>query len=186
MKKQVIREGDLIKVINPEFFIRCGYEETVFGMMEKIKSKHLEHIVSSLREVVPNLDYNSTSFNKILKELAYLKCHEIHFGGNERKLFLQKKDNLLNKFFVVQGKKVCKTGTYVKGYSSTTYDGEYDYEPSYLKNEKTHVILELSPKDYTYYDTYDLSIIQIEQKNVELIQRGNFNKKYSLKKNKKR
>jgi hypothetical protein len=56
----------------------------------------------------------------------------------------------------VHRKRTCKTGTRFPGRSSYSYEGEYDYEPGGLSDEKTHVLL------YTDWG-------EIEAANVELV-----------------
>ena len=68
------------------------------------------------------------------------------FGGNERKIYTEEvgihdgvKADVVDIHYV-------KTGTYVRGFGSS-YDewtGEYDYDPSYLTDQKTHKILTLN------------------------------------------
>ena len=63
---------------------------------------------------------------------------------------------LKDKEYRVIGKRVVKTGERVAGSSSTTYDGEYEWEPGYLHDLKTHIIL-------------DLGLYKIEACHVEIV-----------------
>ena len=56
-----------------------------------------------------------------------------------------------------------KTGTYNRGGYSGGYDGEPDYDPPYLENEGTHILLALEPTTLIE----GLWRIEIEATNVE-------------------
>ncbi len=61
------------------------------------------------------------------------------------------------------GKKVVKTGIRIPG--SSGYNGEFDdYEPSYLRDAKTHIILQLDT-----YELLDIDGVWIEECNIELV-----------------
>lgn len=100
---------------------------------------------------------------EFIRAVAMERVRERSFGGNERAIIYET-DKELTKFFPfpcditdtncpmhqywykpeVVSKRIAKTGTRVPARSYDNYYGEYDYEPGYLANEKTHVILKLS------------------------------------------
>jgi hypothetical protein len=157
MKKDIIRVGDTVKVIHPEFFIRCGYNLHLPDVTEEIienRSEEIEAFIDSffgidrLSEEYKFIKQNKTSDTgeKIAKALAYKKISMERFGGRERKLFTEMIEDHKGKLFKVHGVKIHKTGTYFApsgGYSC--YDGYYDYDCGGLSNEKTHKILEIFP-----------------------------------------
>ena len=54
------------------------------------------------------------------------------------------KESLRDKFGTVVSRKVVKTGKHHSGGGGYTYDGDWDYEPACLENEKTHVLFKVS------------------------------------------
>ena len=156
MKKlnpKVFRYGDIVQIINPEFFVRCGYPLTLEDAKERLVSqKQREMICALLNEnycidkigyAEPTIDdlsfrdVDSHSFyHKILDEVAYFQLYKARVGGNERKIYTERIDSLLNSNVMVTQKRYVKTGKRVSG----GYD-EDGGSPPYLSNEKTHVIL---------------------------------------------
>lgn len=169
-KKVRIRKGDLVQIVKPEMFIRCGYPLTVREVkasfydvkgepkederyqkiMEVFKSVGVDVDGSLSHEGIPLIGprgkdvLRKKSINKIIDALAYEIVRAKGFGGNERKLYTKDVPALAGNVYRVCNKKVCVTGTYSPS-SGSGYDywGESDYEPATLDNAKTHVILSL-------------------------------------------
>lgn len=135
-KKNIIRVGDKVKVIIPDFFIRCGYPATVSSKSAEILEQ-FEIPIQMLLEKL-NIPKDSYVFDKVLhkicNELAWGTLKIEGFGGNERQIFTKYNEHKLNKEFIVRKIKRVKTGFYSKG------DNEY---PPYLSQEKTHKLLHL-------------------------------------------
>ena len=181
MKKldpKVFRYGDTVKIINPEFFVRCGYPLTLEDAKERLVSqKQREMICALLNEnycidkigyAEPTIDdlsfrdVDSHSFyHKILDEVAYFQLYKARFGGSERKIYTKRLDNLLNHEAVVISKRTVKTGTRVNGY----YD-EDGGSPPYLSQEKTHIILTVNVNTTEKDSWAGYSTEEIEAKNV--------------------
>ena len=87
MKKEKIKCGDTVKIINPAFFVRCGYNDTLEKQSEEILKNHEYDLMAVLKKITPLIDRYSKQFNVILKGLAYVKCRENKLGGSERKIF---------------------------------------------------------------------------------------------------
>lgn len=152
-KKEVLRSGDIVKIINPEIFIRCGYPLSLHDMVENLSKKENNNkIISFFKEFdilsINNeevINYNHLDSNRYLddykfrRELAYLILKNKKFGGNERKIYTELKSELKDKEFTIIEKKTIKTGIRISG--SGSYE---DYDPPYLANEKTHIILKLA------------------------------------------
>lgn len=68
-------------------------------------------------------------------------------GGKGRSIYENNVPTLKDRICQVIGKRVVKTGTYRHGYSGYDYWGEYDFEPAYLENEKTNIILKVYDLD---------------------------------------
>lgn len=166
-----IRKGDRVRVVNPEFFVRCGYPKCLDGeskvVLEKfggvINGMIWEDASASVRLRDGHL------LTKVCRELAYARLKASGFGGQERTIHTKRIDDLAGREFVVCGVKFCKTGTYVHGGSCGEYGEEYD--PPYLDGEKTHKILSLAypaknPPGNGFFMSFEANL-SIEAANVE-------------------
>lgn len=193
--KNLIRVGDRVKIVNPEVVMRWGYplskkivrdtmitkeqKDALITMMRVFNGSTPTPIVQELPhdlfdmqddEVPMNIDYDT--YDKILNELAHKILKDKGYGGNERKLYTTMKESLRDKVGCVHERIVVKTGTHVGGGGSYSYNGDFDYEPPYLDNEKTHVLFKFIP-NYNYRDGICQEIntfgAWIEKKNFEKI-----------------
>ena len=152
---KIIRRGDVVRIDNPEMFIRCGYPLSFQEVCEEVSETSKDDILKFIDRVTnrkPKLKIDikvtdptaNRMYQAIVKEIAYVRMREKKFGGSERRIVTEKNEAFKNAKAEVVGVKIVKTGDYVKGSSGyDPYSGEYDYEPSYLGNEKTHKILQL-------------------------------------------
>ena len=207
-KAQVFRKNDLIQIKNPEFFVRCGYPICLKDKINELDNcaqykEKLSDFMCSVglagkvdndifgNEVFRQIPYNTPDIEyKITKEIAYGLLRKIKFGGDERKIYTKTISELKDKVFRVFGKRIVNTGTRISGSSNGGWDLDFDYDPPYLSNQKSHVILEIWDQYCLYkeFDKYynlksdhvDLfnikskylgdsgSILEIEENNVEL------------------
>jgi hypothetical protein len=158
-KEDIIREGDIVKIIEPYEFIRCGYPLTLKDASKLLKENdsynqlRIEFIKLLYKKERESSDGPLTTFafsdtkfkhqikNDIESILAKIYLYEHNYGGNKRTLHTVYRKSLLNVRAKVKKIRYHKTGTYVPKWSSVSYEGEYDYEPAYLSNEQTHKIL---------------------------------------------
>tara|TARA_Y100000310_G_C20698933_1_gene827876 strand:- start:5569 stop:6150 length:582 start_codon:yes stop_codon:yes gene_type:complete len=163
--ENIIRVGDKVRVINPEFFVRCGYPKDFNDVAADISVRYRTNIERLMAEVgiVPDLFSNEgdRAFQKIAKALAYAKLKKEGFGGSIRSIYTQRKDEHEGREFRVDRIFFVKTGKRVPGHVRPMGDVE-DYELPYLANEKTHKILHIYANDSITYDGQE-----IEAKNVE-------------------
>ena len=183
IKRNIIRTRDKIKIINPEIIDRWGYPLTTQIVKDTlITQEHKDAIYAMLAKfrgcpqpplVLPNDadDYDET-YEKVLHTMAYEIVKKNRFGGRDRKLFTTMRESLRNKTANVMERKVIKTGKYHSGGGYQSCDGDWDYEPAYLENEKTHVLYRI----YLNYGQENVceninvnGDIWIERKNVEKI-----------------
>jgi len=157
---KLIRVSDKVKVIKPDFFVRCGYpmdldEETnkvlkefgkdVFDIMQKVGVKDTfkqplnYHILTSFKK-----EQSSRSMMKICREIAYAKCKSNKFGGNQRQIYTQSVPEFQGQVFTVCDTKIVKTGTYIPASFYNSYGDGDEYEPPELCKQKTHKILKVS------------------------------------------
>ena len=138
MKKQVFHINDKIIIKNPLFFVRHGYPFTKEYAKVNLVSAHEKALIHTL--VGQDGDgeyYKETACDKILDQIAYVKLKKCNFGGPERKVFTKEIPELLGKEAIVFNKKYVKTGIRDNGYQS----GENEWQPTTLRDEKTHVLL---------------------------------------------
>ena len=177
---EIIRVGDIVQINNPECFVRCGYPLSLDDVCEEIYQLYSDKIERFIDEIV-KVDENKTPrftvtrttqkpYEKIVRKLAYIRMRNKEFGGNERRIFTERRESLKDAEAEVIKIKIVKTGDYVKATG-----GYGEYEPPYLENQKTHKILYLDVRkqkqsctksgflyaqEYEYYD-YDLAIENI-------------------------
>ena len=188
-KDNIIRVGDIVRVINPEFFVRCGYPLDFYSAKDIVRQKFSTHIAQFMSEIgfrsaptnpvfkfytkeeSDNKDY---TVEKIISALAYEYVAKKGFGGKEKKIYTNRKEEYLNKEFRVIEKKVRCTGTYYPssgGYDS--WSGDYDYECGGLDGGGTHIILTV--EEFVRLNNGEIETIhygndlKIERTNVEKV-----------------
>lgn len=154
-RKDVIRVHDRVRIINPESFVRCGYPLTKQMMKDSMTPEELEAIHTMFKTfgvhtkfapdwkgLMGDFKMENSALEGVKDLIAGLKLREQGWGGKERKIYTEPLPHLLNAVGTVQSKRTVKTGTYRHGscYSSY-YDGYDDYEPPYLDQVESHVIL---------------------------------------------
>jgi len=151
LKPSIIRVSDKVKIINPEFFIRCGYPKSQKSEIEVVK-KEFRHVILNMicsREKCHSFDIDRHNhlLEKVCREIAYARLRNMGYGGNERKIYTERLEEHKDKTFRVVSIKFCKTGKYYppSGPSGGGYYAEDDYESGGLANEKTHKILHIVP-----------------------------------------
>lgn len=181
MKKQVFKVGDRVKIINPEIILRVGYpldkkavKTTVFKADQKNEIRNLINKFGFYSSAFPGSDraklfdfsYFDDIFDQIEDVLAYFTLRKLGFGGRERTLHTVIYPELKDQIGFISDKNVVKTGTYEYGRAYS----EIDYDPPYLSNVKSHVILYLGniiiPEKYLSYNC----ALAIEDKNVERVE----------------
>lgn len=172
-KKHVYKAGDRVRIVNPELFVRCGYPLTfddAKAFFEYDKEK-MESIRNFVAQICGNKDPHKIkhyNMDRIVSALAYTKVKLEGFGGLERTIYTKRKEEFLNKEYIVHDKFVVRTGTYYGPSNSYTYSpwygSEEDYEPGGLDNIQSHVILKLAEPDCWFVET---DTPAIEEKHVE-------------------
>lgn len=160
MTKQVIREYDWVEIVDPRFFIRCGYPLDPNTEQARISVEREEEIDRLLFSVLGweyprdkyrrTLAYYERAYKAVAAGLAFGYVKAKGMGGRERALHLtEPKPEVIGMRFQVLGKKYVKTGRYFPPSGS-----EDEYDPGGLTDPLTHVILRLggrSGPDGRYY-----------------------------------
>lgn len=191
-KSQVFHIGDIIKIKNPEFFVRCGYplskedirrefladKKKLTAFREFLRSIGL---ISSVGDNELFFMVESDQYSDILDRICFNLLKKQKFGGNERSIKTISIPELKNKEFKVGAKKIVQTGNRVNGSSRCgLWDVDYEYDPPYLSNQKSHVILTLDSISFEgcseifeigkkYFGKSNYFDLQIEEINVELV-----------------
>jgi hypothetical protein len=167
-KRKYPEIGNRIRIINPEFFVRCGYPMDLHEEKNRIYQDYGDQIQNFITQLIPpswDGPYIDHTALEIAKALSYYSAKVNHFGGNERRIFTETHGGLKGKEFYVIGRKTVKTGTYVPGGRSGGY--EYDeWEAPYLANEETHIILLLDKNRVPFFNSFEQ---MIEARNVEIV-----------------
>ena len=180
-----IKKGDIVKIINPEIFIRCGYP---YSKQQSIKEMNKLNINSNISDILKeklNIDYiydYNHDIDKIIENFAVIWLKKNKFGGNKRQIFNELNDKFLNKIYIVSEIKTVTEGIYSNGYSCS-FDNEY--EPARLEKQKRTQILTLEQviEDYEYYPINSDNQIRIQKNFVEKLEnqecQNNYNCLYS-------
>ena len=117
-KRSIIRMYDRVKIINPEFFIRCGYPKCQEDEM-KVVIKEFGYQIHRMIEPGPGAAANGLAwhgderlFEKVCREIAYARLKNMGFGGGKRTIHTERREEFMGKTFSVTKVKICKTGSY--------------------------------------------------------------------------
>lgn len=186
MKKQVIRVGDRVRIVNSLAVRRVGYPLVWYDIVEQVKKDPRTRLAYEIltgqckepEKVLPGLEKFGLLKVKegdlppyFVQACAKLRVEQERFGGNERTLHyypwrlgscsFEDAPDLTGQVHTVDSKRVVKTGARVPETVGTSYsyDGPEEwYESGGLENMKTHVLLKLQGWEF-------------EECNVELVKR---------------
>jgi len=166
----IIRVGDLVKVMNPRVFERCGYPMSFEDAVKEVENKYgdkIKEFIYSIEDEARTyvmgftldrneITNNDPTFNKIVRALAYNYLGRKKFGGRERKIYTKEVGHLLHRLVVVCKVRFVKTGFYMPGGGPYySYEDPYpEYDQAYLDKEKTHKILSVSSVTNGQYDDW--------------------------------
>lgn len=167
-----IRAGQVVRIVRPDFFVRCGYPmdwATETARVKKERGAAIREFLKAEGIKPAYFPYADTpAFEKIAKALAHELCKQAGWGGKERTIHTKAFPDLAGEQSVIESVRFVKTGTYAT--SSANYDGEYD-QP-YLMDEKTHRILQTALEgivDDPWFGEGVYMRLEIEAANVELV-----------------
>jgi hypothetical protein len=148
--KSKFQTGTKVRIINPEFFVRCGYPETIDSATKKFLEwcdQNGDSAKERLNKAFPFLGFNIfdsiNEFDPIIRALAkeYNK-KVLKFGGRERKIYTKRIEKLKGAEMVISEFKrplIKKTGVYQPACNYKNWMAYDDYKPAELKDVKTHV-----------------------------------------------
>jgi hypothetical protein len=200
-KKDIIRIGDYVRVVNPLVVDRVGYPLCKMDMVKKQtpeQIKSIEDMLKAFDYVRPYSEEGSRQYDFCIESIRYrmaaVMLRSEGWGGQTRTIHTVTLPDMRGQRAEVVGRRVVKTGTHCSGYMSYDYySGGEDYEPSTLSDEKTHVIYKLqiigqggenwslsqwwtpeSKQRHGYYITCDYRNIEIEKCNLRKISKEEF------------
>ena len=156
-RKDIIRVNDVVKIINPLFVERVGYplsRQMVKDQMSPDEIAIIKQMFASLKiptehhvyDPKPNFE-GERAYAKVLDAIASFQLSAKKWGGRERSIHTKHLPQYIGRMVSVMEKRCVKTGSYRSASGGYSYDGEYDYEPAFLHDEKTHVILTVNLYD---------------------------------------
>jgi hypothetical protein len=165
--KASIKRGDIVRVVNPQTFLRCGYPLDPRAVEDEVQGTQRARICKFLEisEDDPMFKWERNYIiGLVVKALARKHLVANSFGGYERTIHTREMPEIKNRLYKVLDFRFRVTGTYCP--PSESYDPEYgsEYEPATLDGSKRHKILSLESLDGTY------SRIEIEACHVEIAQ----------------
>lgn len=173
-KRQVYHTGDIVRIIEPLVVTRVGYPLTKQDALVAVESQYAQRIydfIASLLNRPTEFVITETDprlYNDLLDALASYWIRQQGYGGKERKIYTEPDEQLRSTDgWRVLSKRTVKTGTYCAGGYSSGWDGEPDYDPPYLSNEKSHVLLTLEQTDVSIGKLWRIGPLEIEAVNVE-------------------
>lgn len=171
-KRTVYHVDDTVKIVEPLVVVRVGYPLTKQEALDVAEKDYAEAVQAFMVAVgaahpddpfLNSPEYDPRLYGDLLNAIASYWLRLKNYGGKERKIYTERDERVLCTAWRVLSKRTVKTGTYNRGGYSGGWDGEPDYDPPYLENEKTHVLLALEP--ITLYE--GPWRIEIEAVNVE-------------------
>lgn len=179
-KKIVYHIDDIVRIIEPQVFVRVGYPLTKEQAIEAAVKEYNEQIyafmaaISGAPEQFTVHEQDPTLYHDLVDALASYWIRQKGFGGKERKIYTETIEEIRNTGnWRVFSKRIVKTGTYNPG---GMYGGgwatEPDYEPPYLANEKSHVLLSLIRECEGPFDVGAIDHVEIEATNVTFDERS--------------
>lgn len=174
MNKSKIKVGDLVRIVNPQIFVRCGYPLCVKDVMESIDQNIAIDAIKRLTGIPDQRPFKITSkveraIRDINKGLAYALMLSKGFGGSERKIYTREEPSHLNAIVKVESKRQVVTGTRYPGCGPGYYGDEAE-GPS-LENQQRHTLLKFWPVTFEAVLLSDSTdYLEIEQIHVEKVE----------------
>lgn len=182
-KSDQIRIGDLVKIIDPQIFVRCGYPLCISDVAAKIEPAAVIDFLSRAgagtaeeisRIIIHHPHHRLQRAYKDAARAGALAAMIAHgFGGSARRIYTKEMPELLGCIVRVEGKRRVVTGDRYAG-CGPGYWGDEAEGPA-LENQQHHTLISFDP--YTRYGNTGLSFAmavaytdkpyEIEQRFVE-------------------
>lgn len=134
--------GNIVRIVNPEVFVRAGYEETLESATQKMNQEVYNATGQDAHAVLKSTFPFLFSCEKLVEELGMqYNRNVLKFGGNKRTIHTEHVPELQFKFAKILERILKHSGTYEAS-------GGWD-EPAYIKDRKCHVMYRLAILDDT-------------------------------------
>lgn len=147
---KIIRVRDKVRIIKPEFFVRCGYPMDIQREAAQLQQELFDDFRVLMQKVGINgslyafTEQTYRSYSKICHELAYAKCRTNNFGGNERQIYRESIPIMADTVCSVLDTKIVKTGIYKPKFNCHSYEyGVDECDPAELTNQQTHKLVKV-------------------------------------------
>jgi hypothetical protein len=148
----VIRKDDLVKVVNPHVFVKCGYDWNFKEARKEVFKKESKKISEICKRYDFSPRYSSdhrTVEDKIIDVLAHGLLSSRKRAGSKRKIFTEKCEDVKGQVLRVTDFFYKKTGFYSVDVEENCYGDNYYY--NYLDKQKTHKILKAQKTSYPFF-----------------------------------
>lgn len=168
--------GDVVRIENPQMFVRCGYPMIIEDAIKIIEENHLVDLHEfseklglglTKQHLGGTIELNKRT-KRFMSALGYQYVGSHGHGGRTRSLHTVERPDLQGRDFKVIKKFGCWTGDYYGPSGGVYYDGEYWNEPGGLENRQYHSILTLAPLGEWYCEDDCYNIEQIHVTKVEV------------------
>lgn len=175
------KKGELVRVVTPLAFVRCGYPldpGEVGDRMAKEYGKRVRDFLNleghkTYEEMTGDESafayadegwMSSRAYKLAVRALASQFLESKGFGGRERTIHTTELPEIKGKVFEVRGWHFNVTGKYcAPSYWPGGWDSPAEYEPGYLDNAKTHRILHLESVNGRPYTHLQIEACHVEK-----------------------
>ena len=147
----IIREGDIVRVVIPSIIVRVGYPRSIESYISEAEEKYQKSLLG---------DMDERCAEKVINQIAYGLAKQDGFGGRERTVHLQSEPDLTGAEFTVQSTRMVQTGTYCPPCAPRSYFGELEYEPGGLENMKYR---RLASGNYFGFSHFEIPVEHLEK-----------------------
>lgn len=177
----IIKVGDLVRILNPQIFVRCGYPLCIKDVAESLDNSiaidAIKRAISILPDKHLHISYRlERAVRDINRGLALAVMIHKGFGGSERKIYTREDLNFKDKIVKVESKRQVVTGVRYPGCGPGYYGDEAE-GPS-LENQQRHTLISFWPAYRDEYGNFSGGFVvdtkdnlEIEQIHVEKIER---------------
>lgn len=176
--KPKIKVGDLVRIINPQIFVRCGYPLCIADVSKTIDRQIIIDCLShagagttdEIDRILTHYPYHKLqrAYKEVLKGTALAVMISKRFGGSERKIYTEERPEFAGRIVKVESKRQIVTGDRYSGCGPGYYGDEAE-GPS-LENQQRHTLIKFSSTYYESSGRISLAFIHCESDYSEIEQ----------------
>lgn len=160
-----IRVGDLVKIVDPQIFVRCGYPLCISDVAAKIEPAAIIEFLSrssagtpeEISRIITHHPHHrlQRAYQEAARAGALAVMIANGFGGSERRIYTKEMPEMRGCIVRVEGKRRVVTGHRYSGCGPGYYGDEAEW-PS-LENQQHHTLISFDP----YYGGTELSLAML-------------------------